>query len=123
MTYYFHEVPGRLRIKIPALRRNSVLAADIQDSLNSLSGIKSTSANIVTGSIIVHYDPDRLSSSGILSLLSHEQYIDMDKGVPNHQRVDQALDAAGRAASKALLGFALDRALSGSPFAILTAFI
>ena len=123
MTYYFHEVPGRLRIKIPALRRNSILAADIHDLLDGLSGIESTSVNIVTGSIIVHYDPERLSSCAILTLLSREEYIDMAKGLSTERQLENTLSSVGHLASKALLGFALDRALQGSPFAILTAFI
>ncbi len=123
MAVYLHEVPGRLRIQIPALKRSPLRAQQVQDLLEDLSGIKSTSVNTVTGSIIIHYDPDILHSGAILTLLSREEYIDLASAVPSHQYVETALSKAGQVASKALLGFALDRALQGSPLSILTAFI
>lgn len=123
MAYYLHDVPGRLRIKIPELRRNLHLAQELHRLLNSVSGVESTTANAVTGSIIVHYDPEITSSSSILTFLAREKYIDLAKAVSSEQHVEKALARAGQVASKALLGIALDRALQGSPFAILTAFI
>ncbi|MBI5251747.1 MAG: hypothetical protein HY912_19820 [Desulfomonile tiedjei] len=123
MAYYVHEVPGRLRIKIPNLKRNPQLAEDLQELLNSLSGINSISVNTVIGSMIVLYDPETVSSGAILTFLSREGYIDVAKAISSEQHLEQALGAVGKAASKALIGFALDRALQGSPFAILAAFI
>jgi len=123
MAFYLHEVPGRLRIQIPALKRNPQRAQDVQDLLEDLYGIKSTSVNTVTGSIIIHYDPDIVHSGTILTLLSREEYIDVTRAVPSHEYVETALSKASHVASKALLGFALDRAFQGSPLSILTAFI
>jgi hypothetical protein len=123
MSYYLHDVPGRLRIKIPDLRRNLHLAQELQRLLNSFSGIESTTANTLTGSLVVCYDPEIISSSAILTFLSREKYIDLAKAVSSEQHMEKALARAGQAASKALLGLALDRALQGSPFAILAAFI
>jgi cation transport ATPase len=123
MSYYLHEVPGRLRIQIPSLKRNSQSAQEVRDLLEDLSGIESASVNTVTGSVTVHYDPETIRSRAILSLLSREEYIDVTRAIPSHQYVETALSKAGRVASKALIGFALDRALQGSPLSILTAFI
>jgi len=123
MAFYLHEVPGRLRIQIPALKRSPLRAQEVQDLLEDLSGIKSTSVNTVTGSIVIHYDPDIVHSRTILTLLSREEYIDVTRADPSHQYVETALSKAGHVASKALIGFALDRALQGSPLSILTAFI
>jgi len=123
MAFYLHEVPGRLRIQISALKRSPLRAQEVQDLLEDLSGIKSTSVNTVTGSIIIHYDPDILHSRAILTLLSREEYIDAARPVSSLQSVETALSKAGHVASKALIGFALDRALQGSPLSILTAFI
>jgi hypothetical protein len=123
MSYYLHEVPGRLRIQIPSLKRNSQRAQDVRDLLEDLSGIESASVNIFTGSVTVHYDPETISSRAILTLLSREEYIDVARAIPSHQYVETALSKAGHVASKALIGFALDRALQGSPLSILTAFI
>jgi Heavy metal associated domain 2 len=123
MSYYLHEVPGRLRIQIPSLKRNAPRAQDVRDLLEDLSGIKSASVNTFTGSVTVHYDPEIINSRAILTLLAREQYIDVARAIPSHQYVETALYKAGHVASKALLGFALDRALQGSPLSILTALI
>jgi len=123
MCYYLHDVPGRLRIKIPNLRRNLSLAQELVPLLNSLCGVQSATANTVTGSITVHYDPEIISSSSILTFLAGEKYIDLAKAITSEQHMEKAISRVGQAASKALLGLALDRALEGSPFAILTAFI
>ena len=81
MGYYLHEVPGRLRIQIPALKRSPRRAQEVQDLLEDVSGIKSTSVNTVTGSVIVHYDPEIVNSGAILTLLSREEYIDVTRAV------------------------------------------
>lgn len=123
MSYYLHDVPGRLRIKIPDLKRNILLAQELSRLLNDLSGVESATANAVTGSIIVHYDPEITSSSSILTFLAREKHIDLAKAVSSEKHLEKALAHVGRAASKALLGLALDRAFQGSPLSILTALI
>jgi hypothetical protein len=123
MAFYLHEVPGRLRIQIPALKRNPLRAEEVQDLLEDLSGIKSTSVNTVTGSVIVHYDPEIVNSGAILTILSREEYIDVAKAISTENNAEKALAKAGHVVTKALLGIALDRALQGSPLSILTAFI
>ena len=123
MDYYLHEVPGRLRIKIPALRRNTQLAREIQTVLGSFSGIRSTSVNTLTGSITVHYDPALVYPGAVLTFLSREEYIGATRVVSSRQPTDTALSKASRVAAKALVGLAMDRLLAGSPLSILTAFI
>jgi hypothetical protein len=126
MSYYLHEVPGRLRVRIPALRRNARDAQEIQRLLKSLSGIISTSVNTMTGSVTVNYDPEFVSSVAILTLLSREGYIDVAEVLPSRQQVQRtegSIGQVGKVVSKALLGIALDRALQGTPLSILTAFI
>jgi hypothetical protein len=123
MAFYLHEVPGRLRIQIPALKRSPLRAQEVQDLLEDFSGIKSTSVNTVTGSVIVHYDPEIVNSGAILTILSREEYIDVARAISTENNTEKALAKAGHVVTKALLGIALDRALQGSPLSILTAFI
>lgn len=123
MSYDLHAVPGRLRIKIPGLRRNRHLADELCRQLNRLYGVESTSANSLTGSVLVCYDSGVISSAAILTFLSRENYIDLTKSVSGEQSKEDAFARVSEAACKALLGLALDRALKGSPLSILTAFI
>ncbi len=91
--------------------------------LKNLPGIESTSTNTVTGSIIVRYDPELVNSGAIVNVLAHEGYIDLAKVFFKKERKEDTMDVVAQAASKAILGFVLDRALQGTPLSIVTAFI
>ena len=123
MGYYLHEIPGRLRVKIPDLKRNPQAARDVQVLLKNLPGIKSISTNTVTGSIIVHYDPQLVNTTAIVNVLARDAYIDLAKVLFNKERKENTTDVVAQAASKAILGFVLDRALQGTPLSIVTALI
>ncbi len=122
MEYDVHETPGRLRLKIPGLKRNSLITADMQRLFKFLPGIKSTSINTVTGSIIAHYDPELIQPEAIINFLAREGHIDSAKPISRPKGANKTLEVVTRAASKAVLGFFLDRALQGTPLAIVTAF-
>jgi copper chaperone CopZ len=123
MGYYLHEIPGRLRVRIPNLKRNPQNAWDIQVLLKNLPGVKSISTNTVTGSMIVYYDPQLVNTAAIVNVLAREGYIDLAKVLFNKERKDNTMDVVAQAASKAILGFVLDRALQGTPLSIVTALI
>ncbi len=123
MEYYLHEIPGRLRVKSPDLKRNPHSARNTHVLLKNLPGIKSSSINTVTGSIILHYDPELINADAIINALAREGYIDVAKVLSNKRRNDKAIEALTQAASKAVIGFVLDRAFQGTPLSIVTAFI
>lgn len=123
MSYYVHSVPGRLRIKIPSLKKNPQTARELTRLLNNLSGIRSVEVSTVTGSVVIRHDPEVLNGNAIISLLSGEGYIDLVRALPHSSRSDSALSSIGEVASRALIGFAIDRAFQGTPLSILTAFI
>ena len=81
MGYYLHEIPGRLRVKIPNLKRNPQSARDIQVLLKNLPGIESISTNTVTGSIIVRYDPELVNSGAIVNVSRTRRIYRSGKGV------------------------------------------
>ena len=65
MSDYIHHVPGRLRIKSIRLRRPECRAG-VGTILTELSGINSHSYNDKIGSVLIHYDTDRLNADDIL---------------------------------------------------------
>ncbi len=65
MSYYVHHVPGRLRIKAARLRCVEC-QAKLDRLLGALPGINSYSHSHRIGSVLVHYDPARLSADDIL---------------------------------------------------------
>jgi hypothetical protein len=76
MKYYMHSVPGRLRIKIPAIKGHPEKAETVQALLKDLDGILSIRANTVTGSIVIRYEPGRSLREQITSLLTESGLFD-----------------------------------------------
>jgi len=56
-----HHVRGRVRMKVPAAKGNEELLEQIKQSLAAIPGVQEVSANSVTGSLVVNYDPAHTS--------------------------------------------------------------
>jgi copper chaperone CopZ len=54
---YVHHVPGRLRVQAAEFRYNPSLLEAARRELSALGGVGTVSTNLVTGSILVEYDP------------------------------------------------------------------
>jgi hypothetical protein len=54
-----HQVPGRVRMKIPAGKGNAELLQQISEVFASIPGIEEITTNPATGSVVLHYDVDR----------------------------------------------------------------
>lgn len=68
MEYYVHHVPGRLRVRIPALRRNPRRGSDIQSMLD-IYGVENIKVNHLTGSGVVYFDTALISAEQLLEIL------------------------------------------------------
>lgn len=63
-------LPGRVRLRTPALRRASNAAA-LRKALLALTGVQDLQVNARVGSLLVHYDPQVLSEDALRTLLEH----------------------------------------------------
>jgi Heavy metal associated domain 2 len=54
-----HQVPGRVRMKIPAGKGNPDLLKQISEVFGAIPGIEQITVNPTTGSVVLHYDADR----------------------------------------------------------------
>ena len=54
-----HQVPGRIRMKIPSAKGNPEQLALYKETLSLIPGIEGIEVNPDTGSIVLRYDPDR----------------------------------------------------------------
>jgi hypothetical protein len=55
-NYYIHHIPRRLRVRIAALKANAEAAQELQATMLELTGVTSVEINLLTGSLLVHYD-------------------------------------------------------------------
>jgi len=123
MSYYIHSVPGRLRIKIPAIKGHAERAMVIQSLLKDIEAVESIRANTVTGSLVVKYQPGRFARNEILSILKENGCFDASQAFTLDHVVVKTSSKAGRALSKAFCGWAVGRALEGTGLSFLAAFI
>jgi hypothetical protein len=89
-----HDIPGRLRLRLPPGAR----ATGLTDVLDRLPGARSTVWSPRTRSLLVHYDPDVLSAP------------DIARAVAEHADVplrDDSLSGSGRSGGKLPMAAAL----------------
>jgi Heavy metal associated domain 2 len=54
-----HHTKGRLRVRVPSAKGNREALEEIRRALGSLTGVHEVTVNEATGSVIIHYDPNR----------------------------------------------------------------
>ncbi|MCD6197714.1 MAG: hypothetical protein J7K15_03960, partial [Deltaproteobacteria bacterium] len=65
-----HSIPGRMRVRVADIRHNGNRAAALADWVAKQADVAGAEARPVTGSVILFYDPDKVSPSGLLKLLN-----------------------------------------------------
>ncbi|QEH33166.1 Copper-exporting P-type ATPase A [Aquisphaera giovannonii] len=64
-----HEIPGRLRMRNPAIHRRSELCQAIERELMSVLGVDSYKTNPLTSTVLVQYDPVELTRDQIIEII------------------------------------------------------
>ncbi|WP_076864204.1 HMA2 domain-containing protein [Bradyrhizobium mercantei] len=54
-----HQIPGRIRMKVPSAKENPELLEQIKQTFSVIPGIENVIVNPATGSVVLHYDTDR----------------------------------------------------------------
>lgn len=119
MSYYIHNVPGRLRIKSPSIKKNENVANELKKALSTMPGIATADINLITGSLLVNYNPKSVSYKDILSMLERKGYFDPARATSTDQYVNKALSKAGNMVTKAVFGAVVERAFEGSALSLL----
>jgi len=63
---YVHLTPGRIRLKVPGLKRNDYLAEKIHNALENIEGIDQVGTNLLTGSVLVHFNENIVQGLSII---------------------------------------------------------
>jgi copper chaperone CopZ len=116
-------VPGRLRLKTPAVKKNKDAADEIKKILSTMNGIATVDINLTTGSILINYNPKAIQNKDIISALQRKGYFDSSKAITNDQYIQRAASKAGNIVGKAVFGTFVDSALEGSALSLITLLI
>ena len=122
MSYYVHQVPGRIRVRIPAIRHNRYRGTEVKHLLDVV-GVDTVEVNHLTGSVVANFNPDIVEARLLLAILSEKGYFDHNRAVTCDDYIKQSTVAAGAKASRLFLGWAVGKALEGSGFSLLAALI
>jgi len=123
MNYYYHEVPGRLRLKTPMLKGNLSLGEKIEYQLLRVGGVQSVKTSAITGSIIVYYDPKIISSNEITNIVAEQGYFDKKKAVTSDQYLNHSFGKVGQVIGKAVFGTMIEKAFEGSALSLIAALL
>lgn len=103
MLLHFHHVPGRLRVALGGLKRNAQAAAPLQQALLAVPGVKSAAITTATGSVIIHYEKDRLGLEDFWTILRSHGHLSCAQQAqsaiwidPTHPVAVAIADALGR---------------------------
>ena len=123
MSHYVHHIPGRLRIKNPMFKKNPTLLEEARLCFEGADGITGISTNELTGSMVVTYDKEIVSSDHLFNVFRECEYVDENKAVTLDSKMKESFTQAGRLMGKACLSMVVDRALQGSGLSFLAALI
>lgn len=96
MNHYIHDIPGRIRVTSPKIKNNHRAAEEVKRLMTPYNGVTSVEYNLVTGSILINYRPDKLDKKDIVDLLSEKGFFDKSKAVTNDEYFKRTVNYIGR---------------------------
>lgn len=123
MQSYYHCVPGRMRVKIPALKFQPAHGEEVKSSLEGIDGIKAVTFTPLTGSVVVLFDQDRIGPEKISGHLKDVGLFDPSLVISSDEHIQDAVSRAGLRIGKVAVGWALGKALEANGLSLLAALI
>ena len=116
-----HALPGRLRVKVAAIRKAPAVAAQVEQALRKDRGIVEAVANPITGSVLIRYDAERTTPQAILARLTHYGFSETAAPVPSP--LADLSQQLSKTVGKELVKLALTQMLPVGPVEVLVALI
>jgi hypothetical protein len=120
---YLHHVPGRLRLRLAALKGNDPAAARASAAARAIPGVPDVWANGATGSLVIRYDRERLTLADLWAALRESGLV---SGPPPSESAAGPSPSAGDGAERFFATFAravLDRLAQYLASALVSALI
>jgi copper chaperone CopZ len=76
VSSYVHALEGRLRIKVPEVKGAPSKAREIERHLASCPGVEEVTANPITGSVLVLYNPRLIGQEEIIFAFQEIGYLE-----------------------------------------------
>lgn len=123
MSYYMHNVPGRLRVKSPVIKNNKNVADELKKSLSTLYGVATVDINLTTGSLLVNYNHKVIKHDDVVDILQRKGYFDPSKALTNDEYLHKAASKAGTVIGRSIFSTFTGMALERTPLSFLAILI
>jgi copper chaperone CopZ len=123
MSMYVHHIPGRLRMRVAAVKRNPEAARVARQRLSAVEGVLSAEANAVTGSVTVRYDQARISHHDLLNVLRRAGYCPESTGSNPSISPESVINGYADLVAEKVATFVVKKALERSAGALIGALI
>lgn len=97
-----HELPGRIRFRVPSLRGNLAAVQLVREKLPTLDGVESVQANAVTGSVLIAYQEDQVNPGLLFTALVRLLGLDAEYQRPPSSVIHRELGAMGSSLNRAV---------------------
>ena len=115
-----HALPGRLRVRIAALKKAPEAALQVEQALSQEPGVADVMVSPLTGSVLIYYDPARITPTTLLVRL--EPY-GLSSTTPAPSSLSELSSQLTRVVGRELVKLALTQVLSGGPVEVLCALL
>jgi cation transport ATPase len=112
MSHCVHHVPGRLRVKVPGMKRNPRIADAVQDLLAHVDGVRTSEVNLAVGCVRIRYDMAATDADSVLTAMDQAGFLCHDPSFL--ERRPQTATRAGQMLGRALFGVFVDQTLQRS---------
>ena len=116
-----HALPGRLRVKVAAIKKAPAAAREVELALRQERGIAEAIANPVTGSVLIRYDAEATSPQAILARLASYGVANSLDPIPNP--LNDLSHQLSKVVGKELVKMAVTQILPVGPVEVLFALI
>lgn len=124
MTIYLHETPGRLRVTVPTLKAKPHRCVELERTLSECDGIDTVQVKPLTGSVVIYFDPERTCGEKLLECLIRLGHLDETVSIlPQPDVLGQGAVKTGEALGRAVIGWAMGKALEANGLSLLAALI
>lgn len=102
-------IKGRIRFYVPLIKENTILTEQILHQLKGITVIKDVSINAVTGSILIIYDPEKITADiiegAVIKLLGLDTHINKEDKCLIERELRNILSVANQAILEKTDGF------------------
>lgn len=108
---YLHVLDGRLRVKVPEMKRSVQKAQHVEDIIGSLEGVIRVTANPTTGNVLVLFHADQLTHADILITLKRFDYLRSTAAESSFQFTEGMVDTVSQLLARSVTEALMERAI------------